>query len=202
MAFTYFFRDLQTIELAVKHLIPNIIGRNRIRIWNAGCAMGPEPYTLAIMLSENMGNFAFKNIHIDATDIDESNLFGPIISEGIYMEEEVKRIPKNIFEKYFSPVNGGDRFQIDYNLRCRVSYQKHDLLFFKPIGDNFSFVMCKNVLLHFTYEQRVDVIRMFHGALLPGGLLAMEQTQKMPEELTDYFKRLTNDGQVFSKIEV
>ena len=202
MAFTYFFRDLQTIELAVKHFLPYAVGRKRNHIWDAGCAMGPEPYTLAIILAENMGRFAFKNIYIDATDIDESNLFGPIISEGVFPEAEVKRVPKPIFEKYFCRFNGDDRFQIDPAIRSRVSYQKHDLLSLKPIREGFSLVLCKNVLLHFKYEQRIDVIRMFHKALAAGGLFAMEQTQKLPEELTHFFEQITNDGQIYRKIEV
>ncbi len=115
--------------------------------------MGQEPYTLAIMLAENMGHFTFKNIQINVTDIDESNLFGTIISEGVFPEAEVKRVPKLIFKKYFRPFNGGDRFQVDYNIRNRVFYQRHDLLSLKPIGDGFS----KNVLLHFKYEQRIEV---------------------------------------------
>ena len=52
MAFTYFFRDSHTLELTVKHMAPEVMGRSRIRIWDAGCAMGPEPYTLAMFLRE------------------------------------------------------------------------------------------------------------------------------------------------------
>ncbi len=43
MAFTYFFRDLYTLELAAKHLLPFISGSSKPRLWDAGCAMGPEP---------------------------------------------------------------------------------------------------------------------------------------------------------------
>lgn len=202
MAFTYFFRDLQTIELAVKYLLPYTAGRSRNSIWDAGCAMGPEPYSLAIILAENMGHFGFKNIHIDATDFDGSNLFGLIISEGVFSKAEVKRVPKLIFEKYFHQFNGDDRFQIDSAIRNRVFYQRHDLLSLNPIGDGFSLVMCKNVLLHFKYEQRVEVIRMFHKSLATGGLLAMEQTQKLPDELSHFFEQIAKEGQIFRKIEV
>jgi len=202
MAFTYFFRDMQIIELAVKQFVAFTAGRSQIRIWDAGCAMGQEPYTLAIILAENMGRFAFKNIQIDATDIDGSNLFGQIISEGVYPEAELERMPKDMFTKYFCKFNGDDSFQIDYNLRNRVTFQKHDLLSLKPIGTGFSLVLCKNVLLHFTYEQRIQVMKMFYDVLIPGGLIAMEQTQILPDELEGCFERTTNDGQIFRKIEV
>ena len=54
MAFTYFFRDLQTLELITKHVLPVLQGARYINIWDAGCAHGPEPYSLAILLRENM----------------------------------------------------------------------------------------------------------------------------------------------------
>ena len=53
MAFTFFFRDMQILDLAVKHVVPYAMGRSRIKVWDAGCAMGPEPYSLAIVLAEN-----------------------------------------------------------------------------------------------------------------------------------------------------
>lgn len=55
------------------------------------------------------------------------------------------------------------------------------------------------MLLHFSAEQRIAVIRMFHGALSPGGLLAMEQTQKLPEAQSGMFDRVVTDGQIYRK---
>jgi chemotaxis protein methyltransferase CheR len=43
MAFTYFFRDMQTIEMIRDHVIPVLRTRRYINIWDAGCATGPEP---------------------------------------------------------------------------------------------------------------------------------------------------------------
>jgi len=201
MAFTFFFRDIHTIEHIVRHVVPFAAGRSNIKVWDAGCAMGPEPYTLAIVFAENMGKFAYKNLKIDATDIDGSNLFGDIIREGVYPYEEIQRIPADLLEKYFKPAE--DRpgyFKIDEAVRTRLTFQKHDLLALKPIGDGFSLIMCKNVLLHFSHDQRVEVIKMFHSALVPGGYFASEQTQKMPKEIAHLFEQVTPDAQLFRKL--
>ncbi len=201
MAFTFFFRDTHTIEHIVKHLVPEVAGRSRVRIWDAGCAYGPEPYTLAIILAENMGSFAYKNVLIDATDIDESGQFGNIINNGIYTKEEVGRIPEDILKKYFSQEGTGpNEFRINDSLRDRVKYQKHNLLSLSSIGEGYSLVMCKNVLLHFKYEERVEVIKMFHKSLAPGGFFATEQTQKMPEEISHLFEQVVSDAQLYRKI--
>ena len=60
MAFTFFFRDLPVIEHAATHAVKLAAGRMKMKVWDAGSAMGQEPYTLAIVLAEKMGKFAFK----------------------------------------------------------------------------------------------------------------------------------------------
>ncbi len=198
MAFTYFFRDMQTLEMIRDHVIPELRTRRYIHIWDAGCAMGPEPYSLAMVLRENMG-MIFRNVKIHATDIDNSNLFGDIISSGVYPREQVQRIPKDIFEKYFSPADEPGHFVISEEIRKSVSFTKHDLLELQPIRKGLNLILCKNVLLHFQESERIEVIRMFHDAL-DGGYLAMEQTQKMPEELEDYFEPIVSNAQLYRKI--
>ncbi len=201
MAFTFFFRDTHTIEHTVKYLVPEVAGRSRVRIWDAGCAYGPEPYTLAIILAENMGTFAFKNVYIDATDIDESGQFGNIISNGIYTDEELGRIPDDIMKKYFSNESApAGSSKINDIILNRVKYQKHNLLSLNPVGDGYSLIICKNVLLHFQYAERIEVIKMFHKSLSPGGFFATEQTQKMPEEISHLFEQVVSDAQLFRKI--
>jgi chemotaxis protein methyltransferase CheR len=56
------------------------------------------------------------------------------------------------------------------------------------------------VLLHFSPEERAAVITMMHRALADGGYLAVEQTQKLPEECERLFHRVTDAGQVFQKV--
>ena len=202
MAFTYFFRDMHTLEHLTKAVIPHISGRSKVRFWDAGCAMGQEPFSLAIMFAENLGHFAFKNVHIDATDIDGSNLFEKFFTDGVYPEVEIKRIPKEIIKKYFSLNGKPGHFQISDSIRGHVSYRKHDLLSLEPVGDNYSLILCKNVLLHFSPSQRAEVVRMFHNSLGPGGFLATEQTQKLPAGTEHLFKQVTGDAQLFQKVEV
>lgn len=200
MAFTFFFRDLQTIEMIRDHVIPSLRTRKYLNIWDAGCAMGPEPYTLAIILRENMGEMIFRNVKIHATDIDGSNLFEKIICDGIYPRETVERIPKDIFEKYFEPAGKSGYFRIIETIRKCISFQKHDLLSLEPVRKDFELIVCKNVLLHFKEEERIKVIRMFHMALEEGGFFVTEQTQKMPKELDKMFEPVVSNAQVFRKI--
>jgi chemotaxis protein methyltransferase CheR len=201
MAFTFFFRDITVLNLIAEHVIPDLAGFSRIRIWDGGCAMGPEPYSLAMIIAEKMGHFAFRNVRIDATDIDEQGAFEKTIEDGSYPEEQVKRIPPEIFSKYFVPAEKPGFFRVTDTIRSSIRFQRHNLQSLKPIGAGYHLILCKNVLLHFQPHERIEVIKMFYSALAPGGYFATEQTQKMPEQLAGHFSQVAQEGQLFRKIE-
>lgn len=201
MAFTYFFRDLHMLELAVRYSAPCLSGRSYGRVWDAGCAMGQEPYSLGILLAENMGRFAFNNLRILASDQDSTDQFGPIVAAGVYPHEQLERMPAGILEKYFEPAGEAGYFKVAESIRRHVTYQKHDLLSLREIGEGFSLIMCKNVLLHLEAAERIDVVRMFHRALAPGGYFATEQTQKLPPECAGLFEQVAQDGQLYRRPE-
>jgi chemotaxis protein methyltransferase CheR len=198
MAFTFFFRDYDTLAQAVELVIPSAMGRSRIRVWDAGCAMGQEPYTLAILLAESMGQFAFRNLQINATDYDEPLL--KILTDGIYPAVELQRIPRELFDKYFEPVGNEGNYRVVDTIKNCVKASHHNLLSFKPIQDGFSLVICKNVLLHFQQHERIEVYKMFHRAMEPGALLATEHTQKLPPEVSSLFEQVVPNVQLFRKI--
>lgn len=185
----------------MEHILPTLAGRSHPRIWDAGVAMGQEPYTLSIMFAERMGHFAFKNLRIDATDVESTGQFAQIIEGGLYPREELSRLPDGILDKYFEPNGKPGYFRLIDDIRRPVAYRCHDLLSFQEIGQGYSLVLCKNVLLHFQPHERIEVLKMFHRALAPGGLFASEWTQEMPAELAPLFQRAIPDGQVFRKVE-
>ena len=67
------FRALPVIEHAVEHPVHFASCGMRFKVWDAGSAMGQKTHTIAIVLAEKMGKFAFKNIRLNATDYDSAN---------------------------------------------------------------------------------------------------------------------------------
>ena len=200
MAFTFFMRDQPTLEHAANHMIPYASGRSRIKIWDAGCAMGQEAYTIAMIFSEKMNPFGFKNLRIDATDHDSANNFGDIVTAAAYPADELQRTPPELLGKYFEPFGEAGKIRVVEQLRSRVNFQYHDLLSLKPVGNDYCMVVCKNVMLHFQYPERVEVFKMFHLALAPGGYLATENTQKLPQEVAHLFTQVVPDAQLYKKV--
>jgi chemotaxis protein methyltransferase CheR len=60
-------------------------------------------------------------------------------------------------------------------------------------------IVCKNVLLHFNEEQRIEVLNMFLNSLAPNGILVMEHTQKMPPQFAGQFVQATPEAQIYRK---
>lgn len=200
MAFTYFFRDLQTLEAIRDYALPELKAKKFVDIWDAGCAMGQEPYSLSMIFNDSMGYMYFRNVRILATDIDQSNIFEEIISKAAYPEEQIQRIPKGVFSKFFSSDNQVGYYKLNKEIRNSVTFKKHDLLTLTPPDKDFGLIVCKNVLLHFSEPDRVNIIKMFHSALSEGGFLALEQTQKLPKETQQLFTPVVANSQVFKKI--
>ena len=67
-----FFRDADRFRHLEKQVLPGLLaGRPNPRIWSAGCSIGAEPYSLAILLEELAPRGAHR---IVATDVDRTVL--------------------------------------------------------------------------------------------------------------------------------
>ena len=76
---TAFFRDPAAWDFLRAEIIPKILAAGKpaqsIRAWSPGCASGEEPYTLAMVLAEAMGEAEFHHrVKIYATDMDQEAL--------------------------------------------------------------------------------------------------------------------------------
>ncbi len=170
--------------------------RRRIDVWDAGCGMGQESYSLAIIFREHLGRDLFRNVRICATDIDDGEFGGAL---GEYRIEELERVPLELLARYFSPDETTGRFCVVDEIKQAVEFRCHDLLSLEPVREGFGLIVCKNVLSRFTPPQRVAVIEMFHRALAEGGYFVTEQNPALPDETRHLFHQVTGGAQVFQK---
>ncbi len=198
MAFTFFFRDRHTLEHFARLVTQDINNKSEVKIWDAGCAMGQEPYTLLIILAEMLSSNDYKKIKVIATDIDENSLFHSVINSGIYPYDQLSRLPEGILEKYFTKL-GEDEYKLSDKILNSLSFTKQDLLELVPIDNHFDGIICKNVLLHFTPQQQIDVLKMYNNSLNNIGYLVTEQTQALPSEVSHKFEKVLSDANIYLK---
>lgn len=88
---TFFMREAEHFEYYKNKVLPNIacnVKNKDLRIWSAGCSTGEEPYTLAMINHEYLGNEkVYWDTKILATDISKQVL--ETAATGIYNDEEL-----------------------------------------------------------------------------------------------------------------
>jgi len=183
-----FFRDKSPFEQFRDVVMPALIksreASRRIRIWCAAAATGQEPYTIAIILKEMAKELRDWRIEIVATDLSTEVL--EKAKSGIYSQFEVQRgLPVVTLIKYFSQV--GEMWQIAPELRAMVQFKPLNLLNdFSSLG-TFDVVFCRNVLIYFDQDTKIDVLKRLGQVIEPDGFLALGAAETVVG-LTDAFK--------------
>jgi chemotaxis protein methyltransferase CheR len=169
-----FFRDKSPFEQFRSVMMPALLharaASRRIRIWCAAASSGQEPYTLAICLKEMGRELAGWRVDIVASDLSTQVL--EKAKSGIYSQFEVQRgLPVTLLIKYFSQV--GEMWQIAPEIRAMVKFQPLNLLHdFSSLG-TFDVVFCRNVLIYFDQETKIDVLNRIGRSMEPDGYLAL-----------------------------
>jgi two-component system CheB/CheR fusion protein len=176
---TAFFRDPPVWEYLARDIVPQILAgktaTGRIRVWCAGCASGEEPYSVAMLLAEALGEEGLaERVKIYATDIDEGAL--ERARQGVYTSSEVEAVPSELRERYFDDVNGS--MAIRKTLRRAVIFGRHDLLRDAPIS-RIDLLFCRNVLMYFHAPAQETVLAQFHYALDPLGFLVLGRAETL-----------------------
>lgn len=160
-----FFRQADRFQELQAKWLPNLIReRKQLKIWSAGCSIGCEPYTLAMILNEldPRGNHS-----ILATDVDMPILARAREGNG-YLPSEVRAVPPALLKKYFTAE--GETYRVTDEIRRKVNFRRHDLLS-DPYPTDLDMILCRNVVIYFTDEAKQHIYRGFAKALRPSGLL-------------------------------
>ncbi len=169
-----FFRDKTPFDQFRDTIVPALLqsraSSRRVRIWCAAASTGQEPYTLAMCLREMGQELRGWRFDILATDIATGVL--EKAKSGIYSQFEVQRgLPVTMLIKYFSQV--GEMWQIAPEIRGMVRFQPFNLLNdFSALGP-FDIVFCRNVLIYFDQDTKVDVLNRLAKTMERDGYLAL-----------------------------
>ena len=168
-----FFRDTAQWELLRTRVLPALLAEKpQLSIWSAACSNGQEPYTLAMLLDELE---PAGRSRILATDIDRT-VMGRARTGGPYSAGDVRGVSAERLAKYF--VRAEDSYHVVPKLQSRITIREHNLLA-TPYGTSFDLIVCRNVLIYFSQEAKLDIVTKFRAALRPGGVLFIGGTEAL-----------------------
>ena len=185
---TFFFRDKVPFDHFRDSIMPEIIkaraARKSIRIWCAAGSTGQEPYSLAMCLKEMSAALAGWRVEIIATDLSQEVLEKS--KAGVYSQFEVQRgLPIQLLVKHFK--QNGELWQISPEIRAMVQHRQLNLLHdFSSLG-TFDVIFCRNVLIYFDQDTKINIFGRLARTMEADGFLALGAAETVVG-LTDVFK--------------
>lgn len=195
---TEFFRDEQAFEELRVQLTKQLEHKrysDTIRIWCVGCATGQEPYSIAILINEILGD-SISNypLQIFATDIDERAL--NFARKGLYPKKEVQKLPEDILEKYFE--NTIEGYEVKKTIKQYILFSRHDITNDPPFV-KLDLLVCRNLLIYFSNYLQKEVLRLFNYALKQDSLLFLGKSESV--SVTPELFEKTDDEKLFKKLQ-
>ncbi len=196
---TQFFRDPEAFTYIRNEVIPRIIMQARerdrvLRLWAAGCASGEEPYSLAMLLIDQLGpELSEWSVKIFATDLDEAAV--SFARRGLYAENLLKSVPDEYRERFFERFDQG--YRISKTLRQMVIFGQQDLSRSAPFP-RIDMVLCRNVLIYFTPELQEYVLNQFAFSLVPNGYLFLGKAETV-RPTSSYFELVNKHWKVYRR---
>jgi chemotaxis protein methyltransferase CheR len=187
---TFFFRDKVPFDHFREVIMPELLqaraNRKSVRIWCAAGSTGQEPYSLAMCLKEMNAALSGWRVEILATDLSQDVLEKS--KAGIYSQFEVQRgLSIQMLVKYFKQT--GELWQINADMRAMVHHRQLNLSHdFSQLGA-FDVIFCRNVLIYFDQERKVNIFNRLARATEPDGFLVLGAAETVVG-LTDAFRPL------------
>lgn len=166
---TSFFREPQHFE----HLRQWLVERRqrnerRLRIWSAACSIGAEPYSIAMVVREALGDLRGWDVRILASDVDTSVVART--SEGVYSAAELEGLSLARRQEWFRP-SGDGRFVVSPELRALVVPRVLNFLERPwPFKTPFDAIFCRNVMIYFDRDVQRGIYEEQARLLAPDGL--------------------------------
>ncbi|MFQ5599313.1 MAG: CheR family methyltransferase [Candidatus Krumholzibacteriia bacterium] len=180
---TCFFRETEALDVLKREVLPQLVWsrRNdrRLNFWSAGCCTGEEPYSLAILVREQLQDPGDWDVRILASDVNPR--FLRIARTGIYSRWSFRGTPQELRRKYFDR-RADDRFEIHGDIRDMVTFTYGNLVEHPPCrfgeeAHGMDVILCRNLLMYFSDEQRARAISNLHRALDDDGWLLVSAVE-------------------------
>lgn len=190
---TSFFRESHHFEFLARQLLPALERSNantrRMRFWSAGCSTGEEPYSIAMVVLENMRHLRDWDIRILATDIDTNVLSHA--RAGIYSGERLQKVEQGRVQLWFEPVQDARHLQVREELKRLVCFKTLNLMDDWPMTGPIDAIFCRNVVIYFDRETQRQIVARMAALQRPGDHLILGHSESLLQVSSQY--RLVRD---------
>jgi chemotaxis protein methyltransferase CheR len=184
---TQFFREPRHFEFLSRVVVHDWAAQaaagfrpRQIRAWSAGCSTGEEPYSLAMVLREQFGTSSSWDIQILGTDLSTRVLARA--RAGIWPLAKAREIPAEYLKRFM--LKGTGRQEASMKAAAEIaSVIRFDRLNLNddtyPMTELFDLILCRNVLIYFDQQSRVQIIDRLLRYLRPGGFFFIGHSERL-----------------------
>jgi len=198
-----FFRSHYTFEQVARLVLPELVshkidqGKRSLRFWSAACARGEEPYSIAIMLAEFLGDrLGDFDTRIYATDINRQAL--KEAQAGLYSKKDIETLPHGNLENYFT--RGDKSYVVRAYIREMVCFSYFDLTSaIKPPFLDVDCIFCCNILIYLQKQLQERLLGTLYEALAAPGYLILGEVETPTDNLREKLKCLDSKARIYQK---
>lgn len=183
---TAFFREAHHFPILAEH------ARQRsgaYSVWSTAASTGEEPYSIAMTLSDALGNRA-GSCQILASDIDTQVL--EKATSGVYRQDELRSLSAQQMQRYFLRGTGPHQgmVRVRPELANMIQFQQLNLLAPEwALPGQFDAIFCRNVMIYFDKETQERILRRFVPLLKPGGLMFAGHSENFSQISREFYLR-------------
>ena len=178
---THFFRDPEAFAALRAEVLPALLAgldlQRPLRVWVAGCATGEEAYSIAIVLRETMEAAAAPvRTQIYATDLDEEAI--AFARAGRFPASIAQDLSPERLARFFTEDDKG--YRLNKDIREMVVFAVQSVVRDPPFT-RLHLLSCRNVMIYLEPVLQERLVRTFHHALEPGGVLMLSPSESVGE---------------------
>jgi len=198
-----FFRNRHGFQQLTGLVLPELLsgkeagGERKIRFWSAACARGEEPYSIAMLLAEFLGQRRQDfDISIYATDISRWAL--DRAQAGIYCLRDREGLPDTLRNNYFT--HNGEHYEVKTAIKQMVNFSHFDLTStaLPPFRD-VDCIFCCNVLIYWQKHLQERVLKMLYDALATPGYLVLGEVETPTNNMRERLVCLDSRAKIYKK---
>jgi chemotaxis protein methyltransferase CheR len=163
---TYFFREPKHLDYLREHILPAHRSGRAFRLWSAASSSGEEPYSLAMVLADVLGEGLW--------DVLGSDISARVLEKarrGHYSLDRTEGLPSHYRSRFCLKGTGAQAgtLLIDPRIRSRVQFTQINLIEPLPRLGEFDVIFLRNVMIYFDQDTKRRVVSRLLPLLRSGG---------------------------------